>query len=180
MVFSPDLPRAHSTPLLHGEKMSRYDDLSLRYATYRSISERVEKIAIELASAVKSSLDAPEGAVFAHAVVWSDGRWIMGPDGGRVSQRHDDGRFYFAVCTRLASPAKQYEPQIFATLLSVLAGGADVEVRLEDTQPKFSVHLTDPRAREDLVGELIGVIEDALDPELSGKPSRPNIGFIAA
>lgn len=63
-------------------------------------------------------------------------------------------------------------------LLSVLPGGSDASVRLEDTVPKFSVYLADPNAQEDLVGEIIGVIEDTLEPDLSGKITRLNIGFI--
>jgi hypothetical protein len=176
VVFSPGL----LTPFLHGEKMSRYDELSLRYANFRSMSERVERIADELANAVQSALDAPKGAVFPRSVVWNDGGWTMGPAEARISQRHDDGRFYFAVCVRLAAPDQQYEPQLFASLLSVLAGATDIEARLEDTQPKFSVHLADPGAMKDLVGEIIGVMEDSLDPDLGGKPSRLNIGFVAA
>ena len=62
----------------------------------------------------------------------------------------------------------------------MLAGVTDIEARLEDTQPKFSVHLADPSARQDLVGEIIGVMEDALDPDLGGRLSRLNIGFVAA
>jgi hypothetical protein len=159
--------------------MSRYDELSLKYENYRSRSERSEKIAADISNAVGTSLGAPAGAVFPRAVVWSGGDWRL-ESTGAISKRHDDGRFYVALCVRLASPQKQFEPQIFATLLSVLVGETDAEVRLEDTTPKFSVHLADPRAREDLVGEIIGVIEDALAPDLGGKPSRLNIGFVAA
>lgn len=157
--------------------MSRYDELALKYEALRSRSAQADRIATELANAVGSSLAAPAGAVFAHSVSRAEGRWSMGAPGDAVSARHNDGRHYFALCIRLA--AGETSP-LFATLLSILAGAADTEVRLEDTTPRFSVHLDDPSARDDLVGEIIGVLEDALDPVPSGDESRPHIGFVVS
>lgn len=158
--------------------MSRYEELSLKYGDFRSRSDQSAKIANDLANAVRKTLEAPEEAVFPRPVAWDQDHWSLTSRDGLVPERHTDGRFYFALCLRLASKNNQYEPQILAMLLSVLPGGSDASVRLEDTVPKFSVYLADPNAQEDLVGEIIGVIEDTLEPDLSGKITRLNIGFI--
>lgn len=160
--------------------MSRYDELSLKYANFRSLSEQAEKLASDLSNAVASSLGAPTGAVFAAPVAWADNRWRLASKGTAISRWHEDGRFYFAICVRLAADHGQHEPQIFASLLSARVGSADTEVRLEDTKPKFSAHLADPGAREDLAGEIIGVIEDTLDLDLSNEPPRLSIGIVEA
>jgi hypothetical protein len=180
-----DLFTAHSfdaclRSFFQEEKMSRYDELALKYENFRSRSEQAAAIANDLASAVTTALGAPAEAVFSRAVAWDGDHWSLTASDSSVSNRHTDGRFYFALCLRLASRNSQYGPQIFATLLSALPGRTEVAVRLEDTEPKFSVYLADPSAQEDLVGEIIGVIEDTLDPDLSGKLSRLNIGFIEA
>lgn len=159
--------------------MSHFDELSLKYVNFRSRHEQAEKIANNLASAVRSSLGAPADSVFARAAAWSSEGWRLTPEVGAVSKRHLDGRFYFAICIRLASAEPR--PEIFATLLSILASGTEAELRVEDTEPKFRAYLADPSAQEDLVGEVIGVIEDTLDPDFGGgEPARLHIGFVDA
>jgi hypothetical protein len=160
--------------------MSRYDELALKYATFCSRTAQADRIAIELARAVQSSLDAPADTVFVRAAAWGGGEWSLSPTTGAVTQLHRDGRRYFAICLRLRAGADANEQPTFAALLSVLARARDSDVRLEDTAPKFSVHIDDPGARADLVGEIVGVIEDALEPNPSGKQPLLNIGFVAA
>lgn len=152
----------------------------MKYANFRSLSEQAEKVASDLSNAVASSLGAPNGAVFAAPVARADGKWGLASNGAKISRRHEDGRFYFAVCVRFTAVHGQHEPQIFASLLSARVGATDTEVRLEDTKPKFSAHLADPGARDDLVGEIIGVIEDTLDLDPSNEPPRLNIGLVEA
>jgi hypothetical protein len=160
--------------------MSRYDELSQKYLDFRSRQELANRIATEVTNAVRASLSAPQDAVSSSAVMRSDAGWRLDPSGVPTSKRHDDGRYYFAICTLLPAGGNQGETQIFATLLSVLVGRTDAEVRLEDTTPKFSAHIDDPSAYEDLAGEVIGVLEDALDPDLGDRLARLNIGFVAA
>lgn len=160
--------------------MSRYDELCSKYENFRSGSDQAERIARDLASAVEKALGAPAAAVFPRPVVLDRDRWRVASGDETISKRHVDGRFYFALCLRFASGRSQCEPEVFAALLSVFTGPMDATARLEDTDPKFSVHLADPGAQDDLAGEIIGVIDDALDPKVSGASSRVNIGFTAA
>jgi hypothetical protein len=60
--------------------------------------------------------------------------------------------------------------------LSAAKSGADIRVTLEDTG--FSVHLGDMNAREDLYGEICGVIEDALDWPMGSDVTKQKIGFV--
>jgi len=160
--------------------MSRYDELSLKYANFCAISEQTEKVASDLSNAVTSALSAPAGAVFSAPVAWADNKWLLASKETAIFRRHEDGRFYFAICIRFTADNGQHEPQILALLLSMRVGSADTEVRLEDTKPKFSAHLADPGARNDLVGEIIGVIEDTLDLDPNNEPPRLNIGLVEA
>lgn len=155
--------------------MSRYDQLSLKYVNFCAGSEQAQRIASDLASAVRAALGAPAEAVFSRPVAWRSDGWRLAPTDTALTKRHFDGRYYVAICIRLASMEAS---QTFATVLSIRVNGADTEVRLEDTEPKFHAYLADPSAKEDLAGEIIGVIEDTLDPDQEGEPPRLNIGLI--
>jgi hypothetical protein len=89
---------------------------------------------------------------------------------------HEDGKLYFGLGVFLESGEGVFPKKPFVTLLSAATSGDDIRVRLEDTG--LSVHLGDMNAREDLYGEICGVIEDALDWPTGRDATRPKIGFV--
>ncbi len=173
--------------------MSRYENF--RSLLRRSMAERdrLEKACGELVSGLRKGLrcflECPETFVglegrkhpyvFAVPVRWDtqESRFVADLlDTPKTVLFHEDGKLYFGLGVFLEPGEGVFPKKPFVTLLSAAASGDDIRVTLEDTG--FSVHLGDMDAREDLYGEICGVIEDSLHWPTGRDATRPKIGFV--
>ena len=171
--------------------MSRYEGLRAQYEKFRARAESMcvecERVPETLAGRLTAYLGCPaafEGAAGPRPYVSparvsrrGDALDLAPPDSGRI-ELSEDGRFYFALCVALEPAAGGPPQERFAVLLSARPRGAGMAVRVEDTIPKFEVELGEPDDERDLLGEICGVIEDALDADARGKKTKPAIGFV--
>lgn len=178
--------------------MSRYDDLRDQYCRYRVEADRLrldyQRLPGLLAERLTAHLGCPASfedpagggarAYVSPALVVrrTEGFGLLPFIGGEAAaaqvETADDGRFYFALCLALEPRAGATPTERFAVLLSALETGDVMKVRVEDTRPKFEVALGEPDDERDLLGEICGVVEDALDLDRAEAAATPLIGFV--
>lgn len=170
--------------------MSRYDELRSNFSKYQQDAResclKHQHLLLALADGLQSFLGCPKsfvdprtGAehryVIPTAVTWRQDRFVVSKEIPTGIHTHDDGRHYFSLSVYLEEGESEHPKRPFAVLLSAQMHADDIEIRVEDTEPKFSVHMSDPDGLSDLYGEIVGVIKDCLDRDYDG--SKPHLGF---
>ncbi len=171
--------------------MSHYDELRENFSKYQLVAREASlkylSLLAALAHGFQSFLGAPKSFVDSRSgiqrlyvtpigITRRDGHFVVGKTIPTGIDPHHDGRFYFGLCTYLEAAEKEHPKRPFCVLLSAAMHADDIEIRVEDTEPKFSVHLNDPDGLKDLYGEILSVIQDTLDGDFDGP--KPHIGFI--